>query len=254
MPIPALSISRYVLDDLLAQTFRNSGGELRERERWSGTMDAPGVVRATGRMRSTGPDSRGWFGLKAHARGVVLNEDLEMHVGREGYVGISRLPGEEANICGLFRPSTKPGSDRFHLLRGQPGSALSRRLDQAAFETESLCAVGGLLLKPQFASASTECRIGDAITMIAPLTGNGMSMAFESAELASKDIALWSSGRLSWEAGRARIAQTCDSVFRTRLRWAAFLQFMLMEPILRGMVPWFMRSERIFHALFQKTR
>ena len=39
---------------------------------------------------------------------------------------------------------------------------------------------------PQRAAARAECCIGDAITMIPPVTGNGMSMAFESAEMADR--------------------------------------------------------------------
>ena len=46
---PALSISRFVLDDLLAKEFRRLGGELREKERWRGVEFSDGIMRASGR-------------------------------------------------------------------------------------------------------------------------------------------------------------------------------------------------------------
>jgi menaquinone-9 beta-reductase len=94
LPEPALCLSRFHLDHLLAKAFRESGGELREKQRWSGSELAAGMVRATGRRVMTGARWR-FIGLKVHARDLSLCADLEMHFRPRGYVGLCRLASGE---------------------------------------------------------------------------------------------------------------------------------------------------------------
>src|SRR5690349_10711303 len=105
LPEPALCLSRFVMDDVLANEFQRLGGELRQAERWQGEW-GEGMVRASGRRVEPVVDGWRLFGLKVHARGVELAADLEMHFVPSGYVGLCRLPGGEVSICGLFRSQT----------------------------------------------------------------------------------------------------------------------------------------------------
>jgi 2-polyprenyl-6-methoxyphenol hydroxylase-like FAD-dependent oxidoreductase len=107
LPKPALSVSRFVLDSLLANAFRELGGQLRENERWRETEFREGIVRANGRRAHVASNGWHWFGLKVHARNLPLQADLEMHIIKNGYVGLTRLPNNEVDVCGLFRRSTK---------------------------------------------------------------------------------------------------------------------------------------------------
>src|SRR5581483_9621038 len=186
LPEPALCLPRFSLDACLAAEFRNLGGEFVENERWNGCY-GPGTVRATGRRVVPREGGWRWFALKAHARDAELPSDLEMHLFDNGYVGLCRLAGNLVNVCGLFRSRTA-GPDLATnwraMLQGPKDSRLRRRLGKAEFLDETFCATAGLELQPRRAEGRTECCLGDAITMIAPLTGNGMSMAFESARLA----------------------------------------------------------------------
>lgn len=231
LPQPALSISRYDLDGLLAQIFKRSGGELKTNQRWTEDF-GDSIIRATGRRpRAQNTDGR-WFGLKVHAENVSLEADLEMHIVPNGYVGICRLPSNEVNVCGLFQSET-PVRDLSRQWRdwfkGPANSALHERLRDAAFDETSFCSVAGLDLHPHHASEHSECSVGDAVTMIAPATGNGMSMAFESAALAIEPLAHFSNGKADWEQTKATIASACDQQFARRLKWAARLQFLLMS-------------------------
>jgi flavin-dependent dehydrogenase len=229
---PAISISRHALDDLLAREFKRLGGELREHERWRGETDQEGMVRASGRRMEPVVNGWRWFGLKVHARNVDLTADLEMHLSPSGYVGMSWLKDGEVNICGLFRRSAS-GEGAVHwqeTLRGAPGSLRHQRLANADFNEESFCSVAGLSLAPHRASAMDECCVGDTITMTPPVTGNGMSMAFESAELATEPLAAYSEGCLSWADAKQIIARRCDEAFSRRLAWAAWLQRFMFAP------------------------
>jgi 2-polyprenyl-6-methoxyphenol hydroxylase-like FAD-dependent oxidoreductase len=67
--------------------------------------------------------------------------------------------------------------------------------------------------------------------MIPPLTGNGMSMAIEGAFLAAEPLAEWSSGKIRWPKGSAKIALALDRAFSSRLRWARLLQQSILHPL-----------------------
>jgi len=237
LPEPALCLSRFVLDDLLARQFRRLGGEMREGARAPENIFAESVVRATGRRAQPTENGTRWFGLKAHARKVALSTDLELHFVPHGYVGLCRLGGGMVNACGLFR--REPGAsgipaDLREWLRGDPGSPLRQRLEFPQFDDNSFCAIAGLPLRPHRAAERTEVCVGDSVTMIPPLTGNGMSMAFESAEIAIEPLSAWSHGELSWENARQIIARRCDAAFAHRLAWARWLQALVLTTVWQG--------------------
>lgn len=256
LPEPALCLSRYLMDALLAQQFEAVGGELHSRTRRPDAQAEEGVVHASGRQAHPTENGWRWFGLKIHARNVNLTADLEMHVSRNNYVGVNRTSGGEVNVCGLFRArSGQTHESGLEMLRGGSGSPLQERLASAQFDHGSFCSVAGLSLRPRRAHAKMECCIGDAITMIPPVTGNGMSMAFESAEIALEPLSHYSRGEINWSEARRAIADACDAAFAERLKWARRLQWLMFSPILRtrlGQV--LLRSDHLWNLMFAKTR
>ena len=257
LPAAAICLSRFALDAALAKKFCELGGELLAGNRFSGDF-GESIVRATGRQVQTEPGGARWFGLKIHARNVALTADLEMHVSPRGYVGLCKINDGKVNVCGLFRKRADENGEvktRHELLLGQPGSPLRQRLANAAFDENSFCAVAGLSLRPQQAAARAEICIGDAITMIPPVTGNGMSMAFESAELALVPLVAWSRGETSWSQARQKIARDCDAVFERRLAWAKWLQRIILTPALQNpLVMLAARSDWFWRMAFARTR
>lgn len=258
LPLPAVCISRFDLDAALADEFCRLGGELRCSQRWNSVGESEGVVRATGRVPSTNPDGEQWFGLKVHARNVPLAADLEMHASSRGYIGVCKINNGEVNVCGLFRKlpgESSAGKDRLDLLRGMGGSPLRQRLSEAKFDESSFCAVAGLSLKPKRALQHPEICVGDAITMIPPVTGNGMSMAFESAELALSPLTSWSRGEISWIEAHQKIASACDTAFSRRLKAAQWLQRLVLTPSLQNMlVTLSAHSDWFWRMAFERTR
>lgn len=257
--VPALCISRFILDDLLALEFRNLGGELYERERFQDgrTVSEEGVVHANGRQLQPVVGGWRWFGLKVHARGVKTKADLEVHLVRHGYVGLCRLR-DELNICGLFRSrTTVPGLAQkwAETLRGDPGSELEKCLATAEFDEHSFCSVAGLCVEPRRIAPRARCEIGDALTMIPPVTGNGMSMAFEAAKLASDPLFDYSCGGSSWDAARGRIADECHRRFARRLRCSALLHATMFSPRASTALRWVLpRFPSLVDLLFRWTR
>jgi flavin-dependent dehydrogenase len=259
LPVPALCLTRFQMDALLARRFVELGGELRENTRWREAAFGEGVVRATGRKAQ--PVERGvrWCGFKVHARRVALEADLEMHLRADGYVGLCRLDEGRVNVCGLFRRPVAGAEDERvrwqELLQGVEGSPLRERMAGAEFDEDSFCAVAGLPLAPQRAQGRPECALGDALTMIPPITGNGMSMAYEAAETAIEPLAAYSNGTVTWREAQANLARQLDQTFAGRLAWARALQGLAFRPLLReATLPLIFHSEWLWRLVFEKTR
>lgn len=238
LPSPALCISRWAMDASLAEYFAELGGELVTAHRES-TLAGEGIVRATGRRPQTAEEGWRLFGLKAHALGVELSAGLEMHFTPRGYIGLCRVEGGRTNVCGLFRsrePVPQLARDWREWLCGEPGSRLRERLRNACWDDASFSSVAALALKAKSPMESGVLSVGDAVTMIPPVTGNGMSMACESAAAAIEPLAEWSAGAQSWERAQAAVGQALAVQFAPRLRAAALLQRAVVNPAVRAVV------------------
>jgi 2-polyprenyl-6-methoxyphenol hydroxylase-like FAD-dependent oxidoreductase len=266
LPEPAMGISRYRLDRRLKERVVESGGVVVERSRIArngngrdgspsrpadggppyvrgpsddaslphpdlsekGPCLRPGLVWAAGRI----PQRGSWIGLKAHFHGLATATDLEMHLGAHGYAGLARVEEGRVNVCGLFRVDRSlagQGKDLLDgYLRASGNGVLADRLREATVDAESFCAVAGFELGRQKADPGL-CAIGDAESMIPPFTGNGMSMAFQAAELALDPLERWSLGSLPWEACVAEIREGLRRRFRRRLAAAQVLHPLLLR-------------------------
>lgn len=259
LPEPALCLPRHELDSTLARLFVEAGGDLQCGQRVALPEDSQeGMVLATGRRRRSPRRGWRWIGLKCHAQDVDLAADLEMHFLRDAYVGLCQLGDGRVNVCGLFRRSAirrEPSLDPLEELQGPAGSLLRDRLRRASFDEASLCAVAGLDMNPYRSTRKGPCRLGDALAMIPPLTGNGMSMAFESAALAVEPLHRYSDGQWSWSESVAAIARDIDGAFERRLRWARrFQSFLLTSWGQATLLLGGARSANLWHWAFRQTR
>jgi menaquinone-9 beta-reductase len=258
LPRSALCLSRHVMDELLAAEFKNQGGDLRENSRWQGESSQAGLIMANGRRRQASEKGWRWLGLKIHAHDFDMAADLEMHSFANGYIGICRLSRGVSNICGLFRlPKERPAfaGRPLDMLTGPPDSALRERMRNASFDEESFCSVAGISLRRRDRDRGPDCRIGDAFTLIPPVTGNGMSIAFESAQIAVAPVTAYSRGELAWEAAREAIHAGCKSAFGSRLAWAGALQWAMFSPLGRSRWVWnWFNTPTIWKLIFANTR
>lgn len=228
LPAPALGLSRLVLDLRLADAFVAAGGHLLTGSRVTDLEPRPGRIFATGRRRG----KPAWLGLKLHARRLELTRELELHLGDDAYVGLARIEGGAVNVCGLFRRRDVTGRGPTLLpayLRATGLDQLAARLDAAELDSSSCSAVAALDFDRRVVPTDG-ISLGDACAMIPPFTGNGMAMAFQSAELALNPLLAYAAGAATW-------ADTCDAThaalhgrFRLRLASADLLHPFLLQP------------------------
>lgn len=228
LPTPALSISRHLLDDRLRQLATDQGATIHTRSRQKITPDTPGTVWAAGRKPVNGT----WIGLKAHIRGFETTSHLEMHSGSIGYLGITPVENGWNNVCGLFRIDRSITARHADLLpaylRKNGNTQLADLLATAEWREDSFSAVAGFGLGLQKPTPGV-LTLGDSHAIIPPFTGNGMTMAFQSAEIALSHLTRFAKGETDWQTACSTIATAHHKTFRTRLTAAKLLHPLLFK-------------------------
>ncbi|MEX2381256.1 MAG: NAD-binding protein [Opitutales bacterium] len=239
---PALGISRYRLDQRMAAHFSRIGGSLHTGQRMSGETGGVSCVWAAGRT----PAKSEWLGLKMHLLNCPIEEDLEMHLGDGAYVGLSRIEDGRVNVCGLFRRrvgiATAKEEILFRYLKATGLPALEKKLRESSPVEESATATAGFDFHRRV-PAPGEIRLGDAYAAIPPFSGNGMSMALESAEAACDPLLDYARREISWEEACRETKRSLIRRFRTRLATAN-----LLHPFLTG------RRSQFVLVLLQRCR
>ncbi len=235
LPKPALGLSRYTLDARLAEAFSAAGGDLRVGTRATDLTPRTGRIIATGRRRARSD----WLGLKCHVRHYAAARDLELLLGNEAYVGCSGIEGGETNICGLFRQRVLPGTSEppesphrtlLAYLHAAGLGDFAAKIEAAEIVPGSFSAVAAVSFDRSVAADEGRVAIGDARVMIPPFTGNGMAMAFQSAELALDPLLGYARGEVGWAVAQAAIVAAQRRRFRVRLAMADVLHPFLLRP------------------------
>jgi len=224
LPDPAMGLSRYALDQALANLAKQAGVDLRVGTRVK-KSEQPGRVICAGRLPRPGK----WVGLKAHYEDLDLAADLEMHLGRNAYVGLADIGGGVVNVCGLFDKSSvtsREGQLLEYALRSCGLSALAERLESACIHQGSECSVAGFTPGWQKSQPSS---LGDSMVMIPPFTGNGMSMAFESASLSVGPLSQYAHGKVDWLICLQILRQAHLDAFRQRVVVAMIMNRILLS-------------------------
>jgi flavin-dependent dehydrogenase len=229
LPHPARGISRFTLDARLATKVIESGGRLQTHTRATLTPESGHVI-GTGRRTN----HRGMYGLKSHWGNLETEADLELHLGRGAYLGISKVEGGFTNTCGLFT-SMAEGSfgsplKRFLATLADHGLGyLLPRLKTATHREGSFCSVSGLAYHP---SAGTG--FGDHRQLIPPFTGHGMTLALEAAETALPHLVNYAQGVISWHDFQTLSGQGLHRRHKGRYFRSRLLHPLILNPTLQA--------------------
>jgi geranylgeranyl reductase family protein len=215
---PGFAVRRLALDAVLLETAREAGADVREGVRVTGLLRAGAcvtgvttddgaalrarvVVGADGR-RSVVARQLGLlrehrrlrrFAVRGYWEGVLgLDELGEMHVADGGYCGVAPLSQRRANVAFVLdvREMAPAAGD----LEGFYRAALARRWPALAerLSTARLCerprAIGPLALECLGVSRPGVVLVGDAAGFYDPFTGEGVTLALRTAELAAEAI------------------------------------------------------------------
>ncbi len=233
LPHPALGISRFRLDDLLARRAGGAGADLRFDARvLAARQDRLGFrVRFTHGKGECDVEARAVIGAWGGETAFLAGE-VRLYLFAGGYCGLSRVEGGAINLAGIVSERTRSRSGR-----GWEGVMDRARGGNPALDADlaklTPGPIGFLGTGPVFFTAKppTENEIlmvGDAAGVFDPFSGEGQAAALVSGILAAETAERLLSGELSRE-DCARVYSTAwRRRFAKRFAWsAAFRRLML---------------------------
>jgi len=112
----------------------------------------------------------------------------EMHLRRDGYIGLAPLPGDVTNVCVVRdRPHLRAGETAAALMaRAIASDAALRERFASAHRVSDVAVLGPLAVDARAAGCAGMLLAGDAAGFVDPMTGDGLRFAIRGGELAAR--------------------------------------------------------------------
>jgi len=244
---PAISLSRYDLDEALVAAARRAGIEVHENTKavairregggfevvtQSSAYRARVVINATGRWSEIGQRGTpsGLIGAKAHLASKHLGErsrpesdSCDLHFMKGGYLGVQPISAENVNVSALM------DARRHRTLESLLGSMAGVSLPTNAFACAPIRCAPICFGAPEPVRDEVLC-CGDAAAFIDPFAGDGISLAVHSGAVAAEAAALFLRGAITREEMLSRYAHEYRASFGGQFRAAAWMRRCAFAP------------------------
>ncbi|HEV8271857.1 MAG TPA: NAD(P)/FAD-dependent oxidoreductase [Chitinophagaceae bacterium] len=255
LPLGGFGISRYKLDQTLAQIAKQAGVVILEQTRVNDirfsqelfNLESPkGIftakVVAGGFGKRSNLDVKwkrhfivakknklnNYIGVKYHIRYNFPDDLIALHNFKKGYCGISRIEDDKYCLCYLTTADNLQSSNNDIKKMEQSILSANPHLKKIFGECEMLWKEPVTISQISFDKKNSiedhVLMIGDAAGMITPLCGNGMSMAMHASKIASEEISKFLKGTISREAMEKNYTDKWNDLFAGRLKTGRRLQ------------------------------
>jgi flavin-dependent dehydrogenase len=265
LTLGGIGISRYRLDAELAEKAKSEGVLIQENCRilnWSENPQgfevksteeswqckqlflAHGKGKGPGEISANSPDRRNFVGVKYHIRHAHPANEIRLDNFRNGYCGMSRVEDGVSCLCYLADSAElqASGNDLHEMERRllSRNPHLQKIFSEADFLWPNPKVISGIRFGEKASIINNAFLLGDAAGSIAPLSGNGMSMALRAAKglasvladskepLTRKD--LYQKFRKQHFSGRIRAGTLIQDFFGNDFITGAALQLLRISP------------------------
>lgn len=263
LDLGGFGLSRYTLDNYLAQLARQAGVIIREKtavQEVRFNQDQFKIKLADGEElfsdlaigsygkrsnldrylhRRFFTQSSPYIGVKYHVRLNLPKDLICLHNFKDGYAGISAIEEDKYCFCYL---TTRANLKASRNIPDMEATILAQNphIRNIFKEAEFLYPQPEVINEISFASKTcVENHIlfsGDAAGLITPLCGNGMAMAIHAAKIASNSILEYVNGHCTREQLEKRYTQRWQQQFNRRLQTGRLVQRLFGRPVLTEMV------------------
>jgi flavin-dependent dehydrogenase len=259
LPLGGFGISRYTIDHLLATIARQQGVTILEETKVEDVkfdghsqlqfkavnmaqtaITAQVCCGAFGKrsnldvkwkrpfINKKDPRINNYVGVKYHVKTDWPHNLIALHNFKDGYCGISKIEGDKYCLCYLTTAENlKKSGNSIDSLEQQilyQNPALKIIFQNSDFEKDFPLTIAQISFSQKNQVEHHVVMLGDAAGMIAPLCGNGMSMALHSSKIASGFISQFLDGKISRETLEEDYQKKWSQIFSNRLATGRMLQ------------------------------
>jgi len=255
LPLGGFGISRYTLDQLLANIARREGVVLLEETKvvnvvyrnnafvvFSSRGETEVAIAAGTYGKRSNLDAK-WkrpftqvkpnklnhfVGVKYHIETFFPEDLIALHNFENGYCGISRIENNKYCLCYLTtaRNLRKSHNDIQAMEKNilQKNPFLEKIFSTSRFLYAEPLTISRISFNRKNQVENHVLMIGDAAGMITPLCGNGMSMALHGSKLAFEEISQFMKGRITRYEMELQYTQQWEKQFGRRLQAGRLIQ------------------------------
>lgn len=285
LPLGGFGISRFQLDDKLAQVAVQRGVELLQNTSVTGihfsenkhfityadhTISATICVGAFGKrshidkllqrpfIKNAAPAPRNYVGVKYHVKADLPSNLIELHLFEQGYCGISQIEQQKYCMCYLTtaeKLQQAGGSiGKMEQQIAAQNSILGNYLERFERLYERPLAISQINFQPKSAVENHILMVGDAAGLITPLCGNGMSLAFHSADILMNFITSFFEQKIEREELEKFYQKKWNSHFKNRLLVGRLMQHWFFKmPLINAGLSFFKRCPSLAIPLIRLT-
>ena len=258
LPLGGFGISRYLLEELLYTEAVNLGVVFMLNTKASNIeydsnnfkfniktnnsiIQASLVCNSSGRksnfetaIKENQTSSTNYIGIKYHIKLKRDSDLIEIHNFPGGYCGISNIEEDKSCLCYIVNSkklqevkNSIPELEKQVLFQN---SNLKKIIEHAEFITPQPATISGINFKIKNTFNDESIFLGDSAGSIAPITGNGMSMALRSASELAKTIDSYFSNKISREDLMINYSKFWKQQFSTRIKLSRHFQKLSEHP------------------------
>ncbi|HEX2628025.1 MAG TPA: pyridine nucleotide-disulfide oxidoreductase, partial [Chitinophagaceae bacterium] len=279
LPLGGFGISRYVLDHALMKIARASGVEVKENVKVQDIItdeNSATVITDTAQYKvkiaaasfgkrsnidikwkrdfavATKNKLNNYVGVKYHIQSDFPNDIIALHCFPGGYCGLVKIENDQYNLCYLATADNlkRSGNDIVKMeqtiLSSNPHL---QKIFSSILNDRTPITISQISFDKKKQVEDHVLMIGDAAGMIAPLCGNGMSMALHAGKIAFICIDRYLKGEIDHNEMEGEYTRNWQKQFASRLRMGRRIQKLSGNPFWVNLL---INSGKIFPALLRR--
>ncbi|MDG1331082.1 MAG: NAD(P)/FAD-dependent oxidoreductase [Crocinitomicaceae bacterium] len=241
-------IRRYTLDHRLAELARETGVEVLENctaldveltngiysvKATKGTFNATIVCGSYGKIDPSFVERKGhgkgkYIGVKYHIKRSFPDDLIELHNFKNGYCGISKVDDEQYCLC--YLTTTKNLNENGNNIKQMEQNVLMKNpflrtyFSESEFVNEKPIAISQIGFRKKTTCQNHVILLGDAAGAIAPLCGNGMSIAMRSSKILAAHLDDFFTQTITKQELIDRYTKDWNGNFSFRIKTGFYLQ------------------------------
>lgn len=261
LELGGFGVSRFLLEDLLYRQALSSGVEVltdtralavnfcESEKRFQIVLNDDTIVHASMVCNATGKKSNfetkikagylnktNYVGVKYHVHLKREPCSIEIHNFNGGYCGISNIENNKSCLCYMANSAllnkhhnSIPEMEQMELFKNRN---LASIFNTAEFLTETPLTISGINFRIKKPVSDGVFYLGDAAGCLAPITGNGMSMALRSASTLTRNIVANKATEFPFREIASDYTHFWNQEFSTRIKFSRHLQKLAEFPSL----------------------